>query len=64
MTKIAMTTQEKAAPKATTIARVTKIGKVIGLLKREHGATLDELVASTGWLASDRPARLRSMYSR
>ena len=30
--------------------RESKIGKVIALLEREEGATLDEMVATTGWL--------------
>ena len=29
--------------------RETKIGKVIGLLKRKQGATLDEMVKATKW---------------
>lgn len=38
-------TDTAAAPK-----RETKIGKIIALLKRKQGATLDEMVAATGWL--------------
>ncbi|NCP10961.1 MAG: DUF3489 domain-containing protein [Sphingomonadales bacterium] len=30
-------------------SRDTKIGKVINLLKRKDGATLDQLVKATGW---------------
>ena len=37
-------TDKAAAPK-----RETKIGKVIALLKRKQGATLDEMVKATGW---------------
>ena len=36
---------DTAAPK-----RETKIDKVIALLKRKQGATLDEMVKATGWL--------------
>ena len=36
---------DKAAPK-----RETKIDKVVALLKRKQGATLDEMVRATGWL--------------
>ena len=36
---------DAAAPK-----RETKIDKVIALLKRKQGATLDEMVKATGWL--------------
>ena len=38
-------TDKAAAPK-----RETKIDKVIALLKRKQGATLDEMVKATGWL--------------
>ena len=38
-------TDKAAAPK-----RETKIDKVISLLKRKQGATLDEMVKVTGWL--------------
>ena len=38
-------TDRAAAPK-----RETKIDKVIALLKRKQGATLDEMVKATGWL--------------
>ena len=37
-------TDTAAAPK-----RETKIDKVISLLKRKQGATLDEIVKATGW---------------
>ena len=40
-----MTKQTDTAPK-----RETKIDKVIALLKRKQGATLDEMVKATGWL--------------
>ena len=29
--------------------RETKIGKVVNLLKRKEGATLDEIIEATGW---------------
>ena len=38
-------TDTAAAPKLE-----TKIDKVIALLKRKQGATLDEMVKATGWL--------------
>lgn len=38
-------TDKAAAPK-----RENKIDKVIALLKRKQGATLDEMVKATGWL--------------
>lgn len=38
-------TKAQAAPK-----RETKNDKVLALLTRENGATLEDLVAATGWL--------------
>src|SRR5271166_5344003 len=42
----------------------SKLARVIELLRRDHGATIDELIAATGWLAhdprrADRPAQAR-----
>lgn len=34
----------------TTTTKTTKTVKVVALLKRKRGATLDELVTTTGWL--------------
>lgn len=31
------------------VERASKIGNVLGLLRRQEGASLDELVATTGW---------------
>ncbi len=42
---MAKKTDRAAAPK-----RETKADKVIGLLKRVEGATLEEVVQTTGWL--------------
>jgi len=36
--------------KATTTKKTTKTEKVVALLKREQGASLDELNNATGWL--------------
>ncbi len=41
------TNASKAAAKKP--ARDTKIGKVVRLLKRKDGATLDQLVKATSW---------------
>jgi hypothetical protein len=49
-------TQAKAQPK-----RETKIDKVIGLLTREHGATLGEMVKATGWLPHTTRAALTGL---
>ncbi|GFZ98647.1 hypothetical protein GCM10010923_03560 [Blastomonas marina] len=38
-----------ATKKAGARPRETKIGKVIALLKRKNGTTLDEMVEATGW---------------
>ena len=40
----------KQTDKAENAKRETKIDKVIALLKRKQGATLDEMVKTTGWL--------------
>ena len=48
-TKAAAVTSKPATQK-TAEARETKIGKVIALLERKDGATLDEMVEATGWL--------------
>jgi hypothetical protein len=42
----------------------SKLARVIALLERDHGATIEELIAATGWLAhttraADRPAQAR-----
>ena len=34
----------------------SKLAQVIELLQRDYGATIDELIAATGWLASHDPA--------
>jgi Fic family protein len=41
---IAEKTEASSSPKTE-----TKIGKVLTLLSRQEGATLDEMVAATGW---------------
>ena len=48
-----MTTKTTKKPAATSTKakapRETKIGKVIALLKRKQGATLDQIVKATDW---------------
>lgn len=48
-----MTTKTTKKPAATSTKaaapRATKIGKVIALLKSKQGATLDQIVKTTGW---------------
>jgi hypothetical protein len=40
---------QAAPPKHSAARPESKTGKVIALLRRENGATLEELVALTGW---------------
>jgi hypothetical protein len=42
----------------------TKLAAVIGLLRRDAGATLDELIAATGWLAHTTRAALTGLRKR
>ena len=52
-------TQKKTGPK-----RTTKIDNVIGLLKREQGATLDEMVKATSWLPHTTRAALTGLKKK
>lgn len=45
-------------------AAQTKIGKVIVLLKREEGATLDEMVKATGWQSHTTRAALTGLKKK
>ena len=54
------TATEKAAAKP----RETKIGKVIALLERDDGATLDEMVEATGWLPHTTRAALTGLKKK
>jgi hypothetical protein len=42
----------------------SKLAGVIGLLQRDHGATIDELIAATGWLAHTTRAALTGLRKR
>ena len=42
----------------------TKISQVVGLLQRNNGATLDEVVAATGWLPHTSRAALTGLRKR
>ena len=42
----------------------TKISQVIGLLQRDQGATLDEVIAATGWLPHTSRAALTGLRKR
>lgn len=50
---------EVAAP-----PRVTKTEQVITLLRREQGATLEELIAATGWLPHTTRAALTGLRKK
>jgi hypothetical protein len=52
------------SPAATAPREGTKIAQVIGLLQRDHGATLDELIAATGWLPHTSRAALTGLRKR
>jgi Protein of unknown function (DUF3489) len=42
----------------------TKLAQVVELLQRDHGATLDELVLTTGWLSRTTRAALTGLRKR
>ena len=42
----------------------SKLARVIALLQRDHGATVDELIAATGWLAHTTRAALTGLRKR
>ena len=42
----------------------SKIGKVVALLEREEGATLDELITATGWQVHTARAALTGLKKR
>ena len=42
----------------------SKLARVIALLERDHGATIDELIAATGWLAHTTRAALTGLRKR
>lgn len=44
--------------------RQTKVGEVLSLLRRDEGATLDELVATTGWLPHTTRAALTGLRKK
>ena len=69
MTKQAMSKKADDAKTATAAQhsskpRETKIGKVIALLERKEGATLDEMVAATGWLPHTTRAALTGLKKK
>ena len=71
-----MTTSTKSKPKDATTAKVapmttlsvprpdSKIGKVLALLQRKEGATLEEMVTATGWQVHTARAALTGLKKR
>jgi len=53
-----------AAPSLSSPRGGTKLAQVVELLQRDHGATLDELVAATGWLPHTTRAALAGLRKR
>ena len=57
--------EEKTHPEAESSSRpVSKIGTVLSLLRRDEGATLDEMVAATGWLPHTTRAALTGLRKK
>jgi hypothetical protein len=42
----------------------SKLARIIALLERDHGATIEELIAATGWLAHTTRAALTGLRKR
>ncbi|WP_417818935.1 DUF3489 domain-containing protein [Tritonibacter scottomollicae] len=55
---------KKSTKETAAKPRETKIGKVIALLKRKDGATLDEMVEATGWLPHTTRAALTGLKKK
>ena len=53
-----------ATAKAAAKPRETKIGKVIALLKRKDGATLEQMTEATGWLPHTTRAALTGLKGK
>lgn len=53
-----------ASQENTAKPRETKIAKVIALLKRKDGATLDEIIGATGWLPHTTRAALTGLKKK
>jgi hypothetical protein len=56
---------EKSRPESEPSSRpVSKIGTVLSLLRRDQGATLDEMIAATGWLPHTTRAALTGLRKK
>ena len=57
--------EEKSRPETGPSSRpASKIDTVLSLLRREEGATLDEMIAATGWLPHTTRAALTSLRKK
>lgn len=59
-----MATAEAPAANSNPKPKQTKIAKVIGLLERKQGATLDEIVQETSWQPHSARAALTGLKKR
>ncbi|MGB7655849.1 MAG: DUF3489 domain-containing protein [Novosphingobium sp.] len=59
-----MAREPQTAPSAPTEPRVKKSNLVIGLLQRPGGATLEEMIAATGWLPHTTRAALTGLKKK
>ena len=59
-----MAREPEAMPPAAAQPRVSKSDLVIGLLRREGGATLDDMVVATGWLLHTTRAALTGLKKK
>ena len=59
-----MAREPEAMPPTLAEPRVSKSDLVIGLLQRTGGATLDEMVAATGWLPHTTRAALTGLKKK
>ena len=55
---------QSASPRPSAPREGTKLAQVIELLQRDDGATIDELIAATGWLAHTTRAALTGLRKR
>lgn len=59
-----MTTVAKTAKIPTTNKGESKINKVVALMRRKKGASLDEMVKATGWLPHTTHAALSGLRNK
>lgn len=59
-----MARDPEVAPPAPTAQRINKSDLIVTLLKREGGATLDEMIAATSWLPHTTRAALTGLKKK